>query len=83
MRKIKKLCAFALACGMALGVVGCAGSQAMADTPKGEYEMTITSEMQGDTIALLDGEVLEFASNYTKGLGLQYAPAVAKQGTDR
>ena len=45
--------------------------------------MTITSEMQGETIALLEGEVLEFASNYTKGLGLQYAPAVAKQGTDR
>ena len=96
MGRAKKLCAFALACGMALGMVGCAGSQAivldmvgcvggqaMADTPTGGYEMTITSEMQGDTIALLEGEIFEFASNYTKGLGLQYAPAVAKQGTDR
>ena len=83
MGRAKKLCAFALACGMALGMVGCAGSQAMADTPTGGYEMTITSEMQGDTIALLEGEVYEFAANYTKGLGLQYAPAVAKQGTDR
>ena len=83
MGRAKKLCAFALACGMALGMVGCAGSQAMADTPTGGYEMTITSEMQGDTIALLEGEVYEFAANYTKGLGLQYAPKVAKQGTDR
>ena len=83
MAKAKKLCAFIMACGMALGMVGCAGSQAMADTPTGGYEMTITSDMQGDTIALLEGEVYEFAANYTKGLGLQYAPAVAKQGTDR
>ena len=42
MRKAKKLCAFIMACGMALGVVGCAGSQAMADTPTEGYEMTIT-----------------------------------------
>ena len=83
MGRAKKLCAFALACGMALDMVGCVGGQAMADTPTGGYEMTITSEMQGDTIALLEGEVYEFAANYTKGLGLQYAPAVAKQGTDR
>ncbi len=83
MRKAKKLCAFALACGMALGMVGCAGSQAMAETPQGGYEMTITSQMQGDTIALLEGEVLEFASNYTKGLGLQYAPATGSQSVDR
>ena len=53
----KKLCAVALACGMALGVAGCAGSQAQADTPTDGYKATITSDMQGDTIALLEGEV--------------------------
>ena len=66
MKKTKRLCAFIMACGMALGMVGCAGSQAMADTPKGEYEMTIKSEMQGDTLVLLDGDIAQFALNYKK-----------------
>ena len=66
MRKAKKLCAFIMACGMALGVVGCAGSQAMADTPTEGYEMTIKSEMQGDTLVLLDGDIAQFALNYKK-----------------
>ena len=66
MRRAKKLCALVLACGMALGVAGSAGSQAMADTPIGGYEMTITSEMQGDTLVLLDGDIAQFALNYKK-----------------
>ncbi len=66
MAKAKKLCAFIMACGMALGMVGCAGSQAMADTPVGGYEMTIKSEMQGETIVLLDGDIAQFALNYKK-----------------
>ena len=66
MRKAKKLCAFIMACGMALGLVGCAGSQVLADTPKGEYTMTITSETQGETLVLLDGDIAQFALNYKK-----------------
>ena len=66
MRKAKKICAFIMACGMALGFVGCAGNQAVAEAPKGEYKMTITSDMQGDTIALLGGDVGAFAMNYKK-----------------
>ena len=82
MRKAKKICAFIMACGMALGMVGCASSQAMADTPTGGYEMTITSEMQGDTIVLLDGEIAQFALNYKKdgqGSAAKYADPNATQ----
>ena len=82
MGKAKKLGAFALACGLALGMVGCAGSQAMADTPTGGYEMTITSEMQGDTIVLLDGDIAQFALNYKKdgqGSAAKYADPNATQ----
>ena len=71
MRRTKKLCALALACGMALGIVGCTGKQAQAaDLPTEGYEMTISSKMQGDTITLLDGDVAKFALNYkTDGQG--------------
>lgn len=83
MGKAKKWLALCMAIGMAFGVVGCAGSQAKAETPKDGYEATITSEMQGDTIALLSGEILEFASNYTIGCGLNYAPILGTQSIDR
>ena len=80
MRKAKKLCAFIMACGMALGLVGCAGSQALADAPKGEYNMTITSETQGETLVLLDGDIAQFALNYKKdgqGSAKKYADSTA------
>ena len=68
--KSKKLCAVALACSVALGVAGYAVNKAQADTFTGDYVATITSDMQGDTIALLGGDVGEFAMNYkTDGQG--------------
>ena len=82
MAKAKKLCAFIMACGMVLGVVGCAGSQAQANMPNGGYEMTIKSEMQGDTIVLLEGDIAEFALNYKKdgqGSAKKYADPKASQ----
>ena len=88
MRKKLKWGALVLACGMLLGAAGCAGSQAcagnqaQANTPLGGYEMTITSEMQGDTIVLLDGDIAAFALNYKKdgqGSAKKYANTKASQ----
>ncbi len=82
MAKAKKVCAFIMACGMMLGVVGCAGSQAQANMPTGGYEMTIKSEMQGTTFTLLSGDIAEFALNYKKdgqGSAKKYADPDASQ----
>ena len=78
----KKLCAVALACGMALGVAGCAGSQAQANAPTDGYKATITSDMQGDMLVLLDGDIAKFALNYKKdgqGSAKNYANSEASQ----
>ena len=74
MRKSEKWCAIALACGMMVGMAGCAVNYVQADTTAGGHEPTITSDMQGETIALLSGEVAEFALNYTKNSAINYAP---------
>lgn len=82
MKKKLKWGALVLACGMLLGAAGCAGSQAQANTPLGGYEMTITSETQGDTIVLLDGDIAAFALNYKKdgqGSAKKYANTKASQ----
>ena len=70
MRKSEKWCAIALACGMTFGLAGCSGNQANADTSTGDYIPTITSDLQGETITLLDGDIAKFALNYkTDGQG--------------
>lgn len=82
MKKKLKWGALVLACGMLLGAVGCTGNQAQANTPLGGYEMTITSETQGDTIVLLDGDIAAFALNYKKdgqGSAKKYANTKASQ----
>ena len=78
MRNIWRWCASCLAGGMALGAAGC-GINANA---AGRNEPTITSSMQGETIALLGGEVAEFAMNYKtagQGSAKNYAPSSATQ----
>ena len=81
----KKLGAIALACGMMLGMVGCgaAKNKVQAGNVSTEgYKMTITSDMQGDTIALLGGDVGAFAMNYKKdgqGSARNYVRAGATQ----
>ena len=62
----KKIGACALALGMVLSLVGCGKNKVQADVDMDDYKVTITSEMQGDTIALLDGDVADFAINYQK-----------------
>ncbi len=73
MRKGKIIGALALSCGLMLGV-GYASIQANA-AEKSTYQPTLTSNMQGDTLVLLNDEVAEFALNYTKGSAINYAPA--------
>ena len=53
----------AVKCGRALGTVGCAGAQAGAVNPEKGYQATITSSMQGETVALLGGAIGDFAAN--------------------
>ena len=80
--KRKTLCAVALACSMALGVAGYIVNKAQADTPTNGYTATITSDMQGDTVALLGGEVGDFAMNYKtvgQGSAKKYAATGATQ----
>lgn len=82
MKKLKKWCAIAIACGMALGVAGNAVNKVQAATSTSGYTATITSDMQGDTIALLGGEVGEFAMNYKtdgQGSAKKYAATGATQ----
>ena len=71
----RKWFALLLACGMTLGGASCAGNQAQAganDPAIEGYQATITSSMQGETIALLDGDIGHFAANYTKGCAKNY-----------
>ena len=75
MRKAKKWLALLMAIGMMVGVASCAGGQAKADAndPATEkYLPTISVAVQGQTIALLDGDVYKFASNYSIGCGKDY-----------
>ncbi len=73
MKKHGKWCIIALLCCMMLGVTGFTLNQAKADTATRDYSPTITSEMQGDTIVLLNDVVAEFAANYTIGSAINYA----------
>lgn len=75
MRKAKKWLALLMAIGMTVGVASCAGGQAKADAndPATEkYLPTISVAVQGQTIALLEGDVYKFASNYSIGCGKDY-----------
>ena len=75
----RKWFALLLACGMTLGGASCAGNQAQAganDSVNG-YQATITSSMQGETIALLEGDIGHFAANYTKGCAVNYVESSA------
>ena len=76
MKKTNKKLSLLLACGMVLGTAGCAGAQAGAANPEKGYQATITSSMQGETVALLGGAIGDFAANYTKGCAKQYAEEV-------
>ena len=76
MKKGKRLLTLLLAVGMTLGVVGCAklpmpgvGADELAGT---SYSPTITAR-QGHTIALLGGDIYQFASNYTLESANKYA----------
>lgn len=73
MGKFRKLYALGLACSMALGVAGLTMIQSKADMSVAST--TITSKMQGDALVLLNGEVADFALNYTIGSAINYAPA--------
>lgn len=67
MNKKKQWLAMTLAIGMALSTVACAGAQANADNSNGDpYVPMITSAQHDTTIALLDGEIYDFVTNYTK-----------------
>ncbi|MBE7080103.1 MAG: tyrosine-protein phosphatase [Clostridiales bacterium] len=73
MNNKRKCLAMALAIGMAFSTVACAGAQANADNSSGEpYVPTITSPQQGKTISLLEGDIYEFASNYSKYCGMNF-----------
>ena len=73
MRKGKMIGVLALACGLTLGAAGYTAIQANAAT--NESAPTITSAMQGDTIVLLNGDVADFALNYTKCSAPKYENA--------
>ncbi|MBO5737445.1 MAG: tyrosine-protein phosphatase [Clostridia bacterium] len=72
MRKAKIIGMLALACGLTFGAAGYTAIQANAATDVAAP--TITSAMQGDTIVLLNGDVADFALNYTKNSAINYAP---------
>ena len=88
MKRMKKWIAMLLAGGMTLGTVGCAVAPPQVDNPHSsdseekianaddsieEYQALITSNQQGRTIALLSGDIYNFADNYTKFCGKDYA----------
>ena len=71
MGKMKKWYAFALGCSMAFSVAGVTLMQTQAGA---SANTTITSQTHGETMVLLNGEVAEFALNYTKKSAINYAP---------
>ena len=78
MSKMKKWLATLLALGMVMGVASCAiappqmqhsdseDKLANADNSLEEYQPQITSNQQGRTLALLGGDIYNFAANYEK-----------------
>ena len=70
-RKSEKLLAVGIAMGLLLGT-GCSPTTS-ENNSSSEYDVAITSLMQGETVALLEGDIYEFASNYEKGKSIEYA----------
>lgn len=73
MMKGKRLAILMLSTLMATSL-GAAVHYAKADAQPKEGQVTITSAMQGDTIALLYEDVAEFALAYEKSSAINYAP---------
>ena len=68
MGKMKNWLSMLVATGMVVSMAGC-GKKAKADNSVNDgYQPQITSVQQGQTIALLDGDIYTFASNYNKKL---------------
>ena len=74
MRKGKIIGALAIAFGLTVGAASYMTVKANA-AGADEYAATITSAMQGDTIVLLNGDVADFALNYTKCSATNYVGA--------
>ena len=74
MRKTKMIAMLAAVFGLSVGSASYFAVQTKADAQANAYTPTITSEMQGDTIVLLNGEVAEFALDYTPASAINYAP---------
>ena len=77
MNKIGKNFALFLALGTSVSTVGCAGSVENGGQSSGadalNYDTAIISSLQGETVALLEGDIYEFASSYEKGKSIEYA----------
>ena len=74
MRRTKMICALAAVFGLSLGSASYFAVQAKADAQANAYTPTITSQMQGETIVLLNGELAEFTLDYTPASAINYAP---------
>ncbi|MBE5740809.1 MAG: hypothetical protein E7349_08205, partial [Clostridiales bacterium] len=70
-RKSEKLLAVSIATGLLLGA-GCNLTKSENNSSSG-YDAAITSSLQGETVALLEGDIYEFAANYEKGKSIEYA----------
>lgn len=70
-KKSEKLLAASIATGLLLGV-GCNPTKSENNSVS-EYDVAITSSLQGETVALLEGDIYEFAVNYEKGKSIEYA----------
>lgn len=75
MKKRTKIISFVIACVLACSITGSVVGLAMAQAAqRRREELTIISETDASTIALLDGEILDFARNYkNKGDARYYA----------
>ncbi len=71
----KKWLSIALCAAMAFTMTGLSATKSMADDEKGMFVPTITATpSKAKVVDLLEGGILEFASNYEKGKAANYLP---------
>ena len=75
MGKGKKICALALCGVLALGAIGFTGIKSNADDSNVAFVPTISATPSKEAeVNLLEGGILEYASNYTKLKSAKYLP---------
>lgn len=77
MNKFSKYFAIILAIFISISTVSCvefsASDGSSSESYMENYDTAITSQLQGKTVALLEGDVYDFASNYEKGKSIEFA----------